>query len=169
MELALAKRPENNNLSMQHGARIILRLTYISCYNTNNANIEVTRILEQAQRNNERNGITGALVINDSYFLQVIEGSRPIINALLQELVKDKRHLSLRIVECCEVEQRRWGKWSMKYLNPHDLHNEDVLKFSSSDEFNPYLMSASQIMLFIEALSKRQKQQEKRASEMKEA
>ena len=167
MELALAELPENNNVNMQDGARIILRLTYISCYNTNNANIEVARILEQARRNNERNGITGALVINESYFLQVIEGSRPIINALLQELVKDKRHLSLRIVECREVEQRRWGKWSMKYLNPNDLHNEDVLRFSSSAEFNPYLMSASQIMLFIEALSKRQKQQEKRVSEMK--
>lgn len=167
MELALAELPENNNLNMQHGARIILRLTYISCHNTNNANIEVARILEQARRNNELNDITGALVINENYFLQIIEGSRPIINALLRKLVKDNRHLSLRIVECKEVEQRRWGKWSMKYLNPDDSYNEDVLKFASSAEFNPYLMSAAQLTLFVDALSKRQKQQEKRAAQMK--
>lgn len=169
MELVLeqSELPENNDLSIQHGARIILRLTYISCYNTNNANIEVARILEQARRNNERHGVTGALVINDSYFLQVIEGSRPTINALLHKLVKDKRHISLRIVECREIEQRRWSNWSMKYLNPSDQYKEDVLKFSSSAEFNPYLMSASQISLFIEALSERQAQQEALVSEKK--
>lgn len=157
--MELAERSESNHLNLQHGENIIIRLTYISCYNTSNANIEVARILEQARRNNERNGITGALVINESYFLQVIEGSRPIINALLQKLVNDDRHFSLSVVECHEIEQRRWSKWSMQYLKPSDGNKEDVLKFSSSATFNPYLMSATQIRLFIEALSKHQEEQ----------
>jgi hypothetical protein len=37
-------------------------------------------------------------------------------------------------------------------------------KFSASNEFNPYLMSTSQIMMFIETLAKLQEQ---RASEEK--
>ena len=166
MALELTGALEKNDANSHHGERIILRLTYISRYNTDNANIEVARILEQAQRNNERNGITGVLVINENYFLQSIEGARPVINGLLRELVKDDRHFSLQIVECREVEQRRWNKWSMKYLTPNDGDSEDVLKFSSSNKFNPYLMSHSQIMLFIETLSKRQEQ---RAIETKEA
>lgn len=60
-----------------------MRLTYISCYNNENPNGEVTRILAQAQQNNERNGITGALVFNHNYFLQSIEGARPVINELI--------------------------------------------------------------------------------------
>lgn len=141
------------NSTNHHGERIILRLTYVSRYNAKNANIEVARILEQAQRNNARKGITGALVINDDYFLQVIEGARPAINQLLRGLVQDSRHLELRIVECREVEQRRWSKWSMKYLTPSELDKEQVLKFSSGTKLNPYLMSAAQIMAFMDTLS----------------
>lgn len=159
MELALDKLPENNNLPMQYGAQVLVRLTYLSAYNPNNASIELARILEQSRRNNEHDGITGALVMNESYFLQVIEGSRPIINALLQKLVQDERHFSLNIVEYQEIEQRYWSKWSMQYLTLSNQHKEDILKFSPSAEFNPYLMSPSQIRLFIEALSERQEKQ----------
>lgn len=156
MKSALDKLPDNNNLPMQNDAQILVRLTYISAYNPNNANIEVARILEQSRRNNEHNGITGALVMNENYFLQVIEGSRPIINTLLQKLLKDERHFSLRIVECHEIEQRRWSRWSMQYLTLSNQHQEDILKFSPNAEFNPYLMTAMQIRLFIEALLERQ-------------
>lgn len=165
MTVELPEVSEKNDASLHDGERIILRLTYVSRYNINNANIEVARILEQAQRNNERNGITGILVINGDYFLQSIEGARPVINGLLRELIKDDRHFSLQIIECREIEQRRWNKWSMKYLTPNDGDNKYVLKFSATNKFNPYLMSTSQIMMFIEALLKLQEQ---RASKKKE-
>lgn len=161
MELKMNELSDKDTQNSHHGEHVILRLTYVSRYNTDNANIEVARILEQAQRNNERNGITGALVINDNYFLQVIEGARPVINNLLKKLIEDKRHFSLQIIECCEIEERRWNKWSMKYLTANDQNKEYVLKYSASNEFNPYLMSTSQITMFIDELSKRQEQQEK--------
>lgn len=144
----------------RHGEHIILRLTYISRYNNDNENGEVTRILAQAQENNERNGITGALVFNHNYFLQSIEGARPAINGLLRKLIKDSRHFSLQIVECCEVEERRWNKWSMKYLTPTDKNKHQSLKYSTGTEFNPYLMSTKQIMMLIDSLSTMQEQEQ---------
>ena len=63
-----------DQIKMHHGEHIILRLTYISRYNTDNENGEVTRILANAQENNERNGITGALVFNHNYFLKIPNG-----------------------------------------------------------------------------------------------
>ena len=158
---------ESNRLKMLHGEHIILRMTYISCYNNDNLNGEVTRILEQAQKNNERNGITGALVFNHNYFLQSIEGARPVINGLLRKLVQDERHHSLQIVECREVEQRQWNKWSMKYLIPSDENKGLALKFSTGNQFNPYLMSTNQIMMLIDTLSALQEQEEKRTSQKK--
>lgn len=157
MELELTEVSEKNTSNLNYGERIIQRLTYVSCYNTSNANIEVARILEQARRNNERNDITGVLVLNENYFLQSIEGARPDINNLLKNLIQDDRHFSLQIVECCEVKQRRWNEWSMKYLTLKDEDKNYVLKFSDSNKFNPYLMSTSQITMFIEALSELQK------------
>jgi hypothetical protein len=169
MELESADFSEKNTTNIRHGERIILRLTYVSRYNTSNANIEVARILEQAQRNNKRDGITGALVLNENYFLQSIEGSRPIINDLLRKLVKDNRHFSFQIIECREIEQRRWNKWSMKYLTPSEQNKEYLLRFSAGTDFNPYLMSTFQIMMLIDSLSELQEQQEKRALEAKKS
>lgn len=167
--MEVAELSEKNKLNMLHGEHIILRLTYISCYNNDNPNGEVTRILAQAQQNNERNGITGALVFNHNYFLQSIEGARPVINELLRKLVKDDRHFDLHIVECREVEQRRWNKWSMKYLIPSDENKGLALKFSTGTQFNPYLMSTNQIMMLIDTLSELQEQEEKDASAKKKS
>ena len=152
---------------MHHGEHIILRLTYISRYNTDNPKGEVTRILTQAQKNNERNGITGALVFNHNYFLQSIEGARPVINELLRKLVKDDRHHALQIIECREVELRHWSKWSMKYLIPSDENKGLALKFSTGTQFNPYLMNTNQIMMLIETLSDLQEQEAVSAAKKK--
>lgn len=150
---------ELDHQKMLHGEHIIVRLTYISRYNDDNPNGEVTRILAQAQENNERNGITGALVFNHNYFLQSIEGARPVINELLRKLVEDDRHHALQIIECREVEQRHWNKWSMKYLIPSDENKGLALKFSTGSQFNPYLMNTNQIIMLIETLSELQEKE----------
>ncbi len=152
---------ETNSSEMLHGEHIILRLTYISRYSNQNENGEVTRILAQAQENNARNGITGALVFNHNYFLQSIEGARPVINNLLRKLTKDDRHSSLQVIECCEIDQRRWNKWTMNYLIPSEMNKEHALKFSTGTEFNPYLMSRAQIMMLIETLTTLQEKEQK--------
>lgn len=160
---------ELNRHRMLHGEHIIVRLTYISRYNDNNPNGEVTRILAQAQENNERNGITGALVFNHNYFLQSIEGARPVINELLRKLVQDDRHYALQIIECREVEMRHWNKWSMKYLIPSDENKGLALKFSTGSQFNPYLMSTNQIIMLIETLSELQEREVVAASNKKKS
>lgn len=162
-----AELSELDHLKMRHGEHVILRLTYISRYNNDNPTGEVTRILTQAQKNNERNGITGALVFNHNYFLQSIEGARPVINELLRKLVKDDRHYALQIIECREVEQRHWSKWSMKYLIPSDENKGLALKFSTGSQFNPYLMNTNQIMMLIDTLSELQEQEEINVSKKK--
>ncbi|WP_201593956.1 BLUF domain-containing protein [Psychrobacter vallis] len=153
--------------NMPQGEHIILRLTYVSRHNANNKSVEVTRILAQAHRNNQRNGITGALVISEDYFLQSIEGPRPVINELLRKLFKDERHFSLQVIECNEVEQRRWGKWSMKHLSLSDQDREYVRKFSVGTNFDPYLINSAQIIEFIEILSRIEEEKEKHKSETK--
>ena len=164
-----AELSELNRLKMRHGEHVILRLTYISRYNNDNPTGEVTRILTQAQQNNERNGITGALVFNHNYFLQSIEGARPVINELLRKLVEDDRHYALQVIECREVEQRHWSKWSMKYLIPSDENKGLALKFSTGNQFNPYLMNTNQIMMLIDTLSELQEQEEIDASKKKKS
>jgi hypothetical protein len=145
--------------SMQ-GGHIILQLTYISRFNNDNKNGELERILSQAQTNNRENGVTGALVFNSDYFLQSIEGSRPVINSLLRKLIRDERHFALQIIEAREVDQRRWTSWSMKYLSPSTKNQNYFLKYSAGTTFNPYLMSANQVMMLVDTLSRLQESED---------
>lgn len=55
----------------------------------------------------------------------------------------------------------------MKYLIPSDENKGLALKFSTGNEFNPYLMSTNQIMMLIDTLSELQEQEEQRASQRK--
>ncbi|MEO0973934.1 MAG: BLUF domain-containing protein [Pseudomonadota bacterium] len=145
----------------QHGEHILLRLTYISRYNTHNEPGELQRILAQAQENNTRVGITGVLIFNHNFFLQSIEGRRPLINDLLRKLTHDPRHFSLQVIEAREIDQRRWTGWSMNYLTPGQRYQNEALRFSGGTSFNPYLMSTRQVMMLIESLTKLQEAEKK--------
>ena len=152
---------EDENIRHLDGEHILVRLTYISRYNEDNGPGELERILEQAKENNALRGITGVLVFNHNFFLQSIEGSRPVINDLLRKLVRDPRHHSLQVIDSRETDQRRWVGWSMNYLTPTTTHRNEALRFSGGPTFNPYLMSMRQLMLLIETLTKMQEKQRK--------
>ena len=75
--------------------------------------LPLAELLGEAQRNNERAGLTGALAVNDGWFLQVIEGSPNAINALLRRLAADARHTELEVLSRRTVSGRLFPDWSM--------------------------------------------------------
>jgi len=135
------------------GSHILISLTYIGKNSAENNGIELTRVLEQWRRNNEKSDITSALVINDHYLLQNIEGSRPIINEVLGKLIKEYSHLVPHVLEIKEIEVRQWDGFLIKYLTSSIEDEEYALKsFSAGADFNPYLMQATQVNGFIKAI-----------------
>ncbi len=49
-------------------------------------------ILETAKRNNMASGVTGALLFNQEYFAQVLEGDRKAVSETFCRIIKDPRH-----------------------------------------------------------------------------
>jgi hypothetical protein len=70
-------------------------------------------ILATSQRNNARDGLTGALLVHDGRFLQVLEGAAQDLDRLLARLDKDGRHDEVRIVERGPIQARRFDGWAM--------------------------------------------------------
>ena len=70
-------------------------------------------ILATSQRNNARDGLTGALLIHEGRFLQVLEGAAQDIDRLMARLAKDARHDELVVVEREPIPARRFGDWAM--------------------------------------------------------
>ena len=150
MHIATSQPPENRK---RHGEHIILSLTYIGKNSDSNNGIELARLLEQWRRNNEKSGVTSALVVNDNYFIQNIEGPRPLINEILVKLINEYSHLGPHLSMVEEVEVRRWDGFLLKYLTSSVEDEEYTLKsFSAGADFNPYLMKSTQITSFLKAI-----------------
>lgn len=144
---------DKSEVKNRDGENILFSLTYIGKNSEKNNGIELTRILEQWRRNNEKGDITSALAINDNYLIQNIEGSRPIINEVLAILINDYSYLLPHIIEVEEIEVRRWDGFLIKYLTSSVEDEEYALKsFSAGSDYNPYLMKSTQITDFLNAI-----------------
>jgi len=123
-------------------ATVLTRLTYVSRAKPDLGSDDLKAILKTAQMSNLVAGITGMLCFNKQFFLQTIEGSRPELSRLFNKLAADNRHYDLQIIEFVEIKSRKWAQWSMDYATPTTENRDIFLKYSSSENFNPYLISA---------------------------
>lgn len=134
-------------------AHILVSMTYASRANPDVSAEDFNEILQQANVNNAANGITGMLVFNKNYFLQTIEGPRAQINRLLYSLIADTRHHDLQLIETRELKHRNWAKWSMNYASPTETNAAIYLKYSTTLDFNPFLLSAEAANCLMRELS----------------
>ena len=70
-------------------------------------------IMDVANRNNEKHNITGALIFDRLWFVQILEGEREAISATLRRIVADERHDNVTVMEVRSIEQRQFGNWWM--------------------------------------------------------
>jgi hypothetical protein len=74
-------------------------------------------ITETAQRYNKKNGITGALLYCDGWFLQLLEGPRGFVDsAYFEHIRSDKRHNKPTVIDVSLIDQRDFSQWSMTSL-----------------------------------------------------
>ena len=95
-------------------ATALERLVYCSRAGVDTGSLQViAELLGVSQRNNARDGLTGALAVNDGWFLQVIEGPPHAIDALLKRLGDDPRHTELEVLSRRAVSGRLFPDWAM--------------------------------------------------------
>jgi Sensors of blue-light using FAD len=76
-------------------------------------------ILRQARTNNAARGITGALMLYDDWFAQVLEGPQTAVEALFARITADTRHDTVRLSQAGQVPARLFGKWAMAVVAEH--------------------------------------------------
>ena len=55
-------------------------------------------IVSASQRNNSRDGVTGFLIFDKTWFLQILEGERARVTGTYDRIARDARHASPTIV-----------------------------------------------------------------------
>lgn len=61
---------------------------------------ELNEILDISNRKNEQSGITGALIFDSLWFVQILEGDREAVSRTLCRIVADQRHDAVTIMDC---------------------------------------------------------------------
>jgi hypothetical protein len=100
------------------------RLIYRSVATGTTASLlNVATILAESQRNNDRDGLTGALAAHGDHYLQIIEGRPSALDNLLRRLERDDRHRAIEVIDRRSVEGRRFEGWAMAHarFGPGDI------------------------------------------------
>lgn len=75
--------------------------------------MNLVAILAESQRNNDRDGLTGALAAHEGRYVQVIEGQSDALDSLLRRLARDNRHRDIVVFSRDPVEVRAFDGWVM--------------------------------------------------------
>ncbi|MBF0229933.1 MAG: EAL domain-containing protein [Desulfamplus sp.] len=116
---------------------------------------ELKQILNFARKNNSELGITGFLIYNKGYFLQLLEGRQDSIDELLGKIVDDQRHNDVRIVLRTFNERRLFSDWTMGYWNMKETGSDIDFSTWQKQTFSLLEISndAKLCYAFFEALS----------------
>lgn len=112
---------------------------------------DLKEILETAKNNNMSNGITGALLFNQNFFAQVLEGDRKAVTQTFCRIASDPRHSDHVILEARPIEKRCFADWSMCFVG-QSVAEEVHRRYCTSGEFKPMKMTAGSLLGFMKEL-----------------
>ena len=112
----------------------------------------IEAILSQSRQYNPGSGITGILCYGGGIFLQAIEGGRNAVSDLYGHIQKDIRHKDVVLLHYEEIEERRFGGWTMGQVNMAKINTSILLKYAEKPELNPYAVSGKVSLALLEEL-----------------
>ena len=74
---------------------------------------DLNAIMDSANRNNEKSNITGALIFDTLWFVQILEGERVAVSETLRRIMADGRHDAVTVMDARPIEERQFGNWWM--------------------------------------------------------
>jgi hypothetical protein len=135
---------------------IIVRLTYYSRNRVDRSGgplqDRIDDILIESVANNRRDDITGALIHDDRWFAQALEGPDSMVSATFERILRDPRHADVRLIKMEPVAARRFAAWWMACV-PRSEDNADLFRqYCEAECFDPRLMRADRLGDLIEAV-----------------
>lgn len=136
----------------------MLRLVYFSQNQIDPARGSVVRVLSQilaaSNCNNRLNDITGALVFDEQWFIQALEGERAAVWATFDRLREDERHSDVVVAEAVDLKARMFGNWWMGLATRGAATESAFQPFLRNGRLDPPAMSATDMLSLMEALAR---------------
>lgn len=128
---------------------MLIRMLYLSRSVGPQTTTVTSSILASAQGFNSQHGISGVLCQGQGFFLQVLEGDRSVVNQLYGRIVIDQRHKDLEVLLVDDIQERKFGKWSMAHVVLSDRNPVVPLQHPS---FDPYAQTGRALLARLDEL-----------------
>lgn len=115
----------------------LLSVIYVSVADPALTPEDIAALLERSQRNNARDGLTGALIYNGQNFMQLLEGEVEKVEACLARIRADRRHTGMIEVRRREVVHREFSDWAMLYAPLFRGHDETLARLAVAGRLDP--------------------------------
>lgn len=96
------------------------RVAYMSRSSRKMDDAELDQIRYTAARNNSKKDVTGILLYVADTFFQILEGPRHAVEEIYDRVHADARHDRVRMMFSGDVDERRFGDWSMGFCRLTD-------------------------------------------------
>jgi hypothetical protein len=113
----------------------------------------MTNILSTAARNNQAEDITGALIFDSHWFVQVLEGARDKVWNLFKKIEHDERHTDVMPYDISRVPGRRFGQWWMGCAERNSGNGPIFDRYLRDGQFEPDKMLAIELLSLMIELS----------------
>jgi hypothetical protein len=114
----------------------LMRLIY-SSWRLDDGEGGIEAILHASRRNNERDGLTGALVVGERHFLQILEGSRGALGTCMTRIMRDPRHEAVEMISAGEVPYRLFADWNMHRIDTAAIKRRILGRYLVAGAFRP--------------------------------
>ena len=125
-------------------------------YSSNHSGLSrgaVESIQRSSDLNNDRDKITGVLIVGEEDFLQIIEGERSAVAECFMRIMKDDRHKDVRVLLAVEQEKRSFSKWGMFCIRASRKNTSIISRYYVDGIFDPTKMSRDAIDRLFEELT----------------
>jgi Sensors of blue-light using FAD. len=106
---------------------------------------QVKDILLACSRNTLASGLSGALVFNERYFVQIMEGDRALASRTILSVVSDPRHRNAVLVRAYPVGERRFLGWTVGYAGHTEAIDALYMRHGVMAGLDPTRMNAESI------------------------
>jgi len=93
---------------------------------------DILDILETSRKRNAEEGITGILIYwsRTRQFMQILEGDKKVIFDVYEDIKRDNRHKSLKLIYDGAIPERCFSNWTMGFSSFDSIDQSKLKGFS---------------------------------------
>ena len=115
---------------------------------------ELQKIFTACTRNNVLNEVTGVLLHEGGYFVQLLEGEKANLDDVMNRVTRDARHTDIVVVVDEPIDERQFPDWAMEtfYLSNPEILQASTLENLRDIYLNSNKMESTKFVLFLKEM-----------------